>query len=288
MKTKHFIYFVLSTLLYVSCYKEYETEANNMIIEDIRAGAHPGTIKLSWKVPEDPNFLYTKVSYFDHESQKQIIQLCSRYTDSLIADGLLNKYGKYTFELTPYDINEQKGNTIYVEKECLKKEPWYETVGEEEIFLTDSQLFTNAQEPSEGHVSNIIDDNLDTFFQSFWDEWTYPELIPSGPHYIIFDFNKYVSAFKFQYWNRKRGGSLPQKISIYTSDDGQRWSLLRQLTGLPSDAGSSYTSEVFLLDSPITHMKYEVTAGTDIYQSFFALAEMKIYEIKRELIDPEL
>lgn len=93
---------------------------------------------------------------------------------------------------------------------------------------------------------------------------------PAGYHYLTFDLRKEVSAFKFQYWNRKKAnGSLPKTVNIYGSPDGETWALLAQLDNLPGDLGSSYTSELFLPEEPISHVKYEVVKGTDVYQPYF-------------------
>ena len=112
--------------------------------------------------------------------------------------------------------------------------------------------------------------------------------IKAGYHYLTFDLRKEVSAFKFQYWNRKKAnGSLPKTVNIYGSPDGETWTLLAQLDNLPGDLGSSYTSELFLPEEPISHVKYEVVKGTDVYQPYFSLAEIEFYEVVRELVDPE-
>lgn len=279
------IIFLLCILL-VAC--EKDESFYNGTIEKLEAEALPGAIRLTWTYPNDSSFVYAKMTYHDHGSDQEIVKLFSKYTDTLYIDGLLNKYGKYKFSFTPYDKNNVAGNTTYIEKECQKMPPWYVTVGEELITFTVDQLSTNAQEPSEGPIKNLIDDDLDSFFQSIWDKWSYPELIPSDAHYIAFDLKKEISAFRFQYWNRKKGGVRPQSINLYGSSDGKEWKLITTLTGLPSAEGSTYTSDTFLLESPISHIKYEVTSSTDAGATFFSMAEIKIYEIIRDLVDPEL
>lgn len=272
---------------FVACDKNDENKMTSLALQDIKAEALPGAVRLTWKTVEDPGFLYAKVSYYDFATQKTVTRMCSRYTDTLRIDGLLNKYGKYKFEFTAYDLNETPGKTIYIERRCEKALPYYIIAEENAIPLTVGQLTTNAQEPSEGPLSNVIDGNNDTYFQSFWDEWTYPELKPVGYHYIIFNLGKEVSAFKFQTWNRKKGGSLPKTVNIYVGTDGENWKLFRQLTNLPTEAGSTYTSELFISDTPVSYIKYEVAKGSDEYQTYFSLAEIKFFDIVRELIDPE-
>ena len=258
-----------------------------LVVGGLRAEALSGAIRLSWTPVEERGFLYAEVSYYDFGTQTTVTELCSRYTNTLYIDGLLNRYGKYRFTFTAYDMQERPGQPVYIEQQCLKAESYYVVVAENPITLTVGQLGTNAQEPSEGPLAQLIDGDPDTYFQSFWDEYTYPELKPSGYHYVTFDLRQEVSALKFQYWNRKRGGSLPQVVNIYGGQDGTTWKLLSHLENLPSDPGSSYTSETILSEEPVSRIKFEVVQGTDTYQPYFALAEIEFFEIVRALIDPE-
>lgn len=193
-----------------------------LAVQGIRAEAFPGAIRLTWNPIESRDFLYAEVSYYDFGTQTTISKQCSRYTGTLYIDGLLNRYGKYRFTFTAYDVNGTPGQPVYIERQCEKAESYYVVVAENPIPLAADQLATNAQEPSEGPLDLLVDGNPDTFFQSFWDEWTYPELKPTGYHHLTFDLRKEVSAFKFQYWNRKKAnGSLPKAVNIYGSPDGE-------------------------------------------------------------------
>ena len=271
----------------ISCSVDEDPAMTALVVRGIRAEALPGAIRLSWDPVESADFLYARVSYYDFGTGTTVSKLCSRYTESLYVDGLLNRYGKYRFTFTAYDTQEVPGPSVYVEQQCRKAESYYVVSAENRIPLTVEQLYTNAQEPSEGPLENLVDGNPDTFFQSFWDEYTYPELKPSGYHYLTFDLRQEVSAFKFQYWNRKKGGSLPRIVNLYGSTDGADWTLLVRLENLPEDPGSSYTSEVILPEAPVSHIKFEVVQGTDTYQPYFALAEIEFYEVVRTLVDPE-
>ena len=154
--------------------------------------------------------------------------------------------------------------------------------------LDKSQLGTNAQEPSEGPIENLVDDDLDTFFQSFWDEYNFPELKPNGYHYITVDLKTNVKSIIIKYWNRKKGGSRPQTINIYKGTEDGKWTLLTTLTNLPVDPGSSYTSDLLLSEDEFSRIKIEVVKGTDTYQPFFSIAELQVINVVRKLIDPEV
>ncbi|WP_290541095.1 discoidin domain-containing protein [Alistipes sp.] len=277
--------FVLSGC--ISCSGDEDPAMTALAVQGIRAAAFPGAIRLTWNRVEDHDFLYAEVSYYDYGTQQPVTKLCSRYTNSLYIDGLLNKYGKYRFTFTAYNVDKIPGQPIYIEQQCQKAASYYVDIAENPITLCVDQLTTNAQEPSEGPLKHLVDGNPDTFFQSFWDEYTYPELKPSGYHWVAFDFRREVTAFKFCYWNRKKGGSRPKSVNIYGSTDGRMWELLSQLDNLPNDPGSSYTSDLFLPNKPVSQVKFEMVKGTDAYQPYFSLAEIEFSEIVRELVDPE-
>ena len=261
MKSIYKILLLFTCSCGVSCGGDDEPVMTALAVQGIRAEAFPGAIRLTWNPIESRDFLYAEVSYYDFGTQTTISKQCSRYTGTLYIDGLLNRYGKYRFTFTAYDVNGTPGQPVYIERQCEKAESYYVVVAENPIPLAADQLATNAQDP---------------------------ELKPTGYHHLTFDLRKEVSAFKFQYWNRKKAnGSLPKTVNIYGSPDGETWTLLAQLDNLPGDLGSSYTSEQFLPEEPISHVKYEVVKGTDVYQPYFSLAEIEFYEVVRELVDPE-
>ena len=182
-------------------------------VSGISAEALPGAIELRWQEVNDDNFLYSEMSYYDFGKQKTVTKKFSRYATSCRIDSLLNRYGDYTFVFTSYDVDGNQGQPVSISRQCQKATAYYVTKEENKIALTEAQLSTNAQEPSEGPIANLIDGDLNTYFQSFWDEWSFPELKPAGYHNVAFDFRKDVTAIRFQYWNRKKGGSLPQKVN---------------------------------------------------------------------------
>lgn len=84
-----------------------------------------------------------------------------------------------------------------------------------EIALDQSNFSTNAQEPTEGWISNICDKNLSTFFHSMWSTGA------SDYHNIIITLPEGLSLkdFKFKYVTRYTQQCVPKKISIKTGND---------------------------------------------------------------------
>lgn len=278
---------IISAVAFMSCNKD-DTARTAIALTGLHAEALPGSIELGWDYIQDPDFLYVEVAYFDYATEQLKSTLCSRYTNSLKVDGLLNRYGEYDFVFTVYDKNGAVGQPVHLLRQCQKAEPYYITDSELKLPLDKSQLGTNAQEPSEGPIENLVDDDLDTFFQSFWDEYNFPELKPNGYHYITVDLKTNVKSIIIKYWNRKKGGSLPQTINIYKGTEDGKWTLLTTLTNLPADPGSSYTSDLLLSEDEFSRIKIEVVKGTDTYQPFFSIAELQVINVVRKLIDPEV
>ena len=51
--------------------------------------AKAGAVKLKWKIPENANYKYIKVTYTLPESGKECLRLASVYSDTILVDNLL-------------------------------------------------------------------------------------------------------------------------------------------------------------------------------------------------------
>ena len=105
MKSIYKILLLFACSCGVSCGGDDEPAMTALAVQGIRAEAFPGAIRLTWNPVENSDFLYTEVSYYDFGTQTTVSKQCSRYTGTLYIDGLLNRYGKYRFTFTAYDVN---------------------------------------------------------------------------------------------------------------------------------------------------------------------------------------
>lgn len=84
-----------------------------------------------------------------------------------------------------------------------------------------SQLSTNAQEPSEGPIANLVDGDLKTFFHTSWSV-----SLPDVPYHCLnADLEKAVGAITLKYakrYNTTTNG-LPYKVRIFASNDSVNW-----------------------------------------------------------------
>ncbi len=96
-----------------------------------------------------------------------------------------------------------------------------------------SQLYTNAQETSEGPIENLIDGNLDTFFHTAWnsdgapntiivtDPETEEEVEVYPPHYLSFDLLEQPQEAVTVVWYTRTGkpADRPIGLKVYASND---------------------------------------------------------------------
>ena len=160
--------------------------------------------------------------------------------------------------------------------------------GEFALQVTDENapgyIWTNAQEPSEGPIANLIDGSTSTFFHTAW------SAASEDPHYLAVDLGEgeSVKSFVINYTRRmNNNNNRPTEIIIYGSNDKENWTSFRTLTqeadGLPTEQGDdSYTSELITADAGYRYLKFEVTHTNNEARSgssnslFFTFSEFSI------------
>lgn len=139
--------------------------------------------------------------------------------------------------------------------------------------LTVEMLSTNAQEPSEGPIANLIDGNAATYFHSAW------SVAVSEAHYFQIKLDNPISMCRYDYQNRNNANGKPQEYKIMVSDNGKDWSELSHITsGLPTGAGSTYSSEQLTHTKPFSYFRlvmYRTNSGSA--PTFFSMAEFSLY-----------
>ncbi len=247
-------------------------------IADVVAIPGKGHITLKWDHPDDGTILYTKVSYYDHLYKKEMWRLSS--TDSIRIPNTRNKYGEYKFSLQPYSHSETPGNLLEISS-ISDKAPSTET--STPIKLLENQLSTNAQEPSEGPIKNLVDNNTSTFFHT---QWSSP--VPAGPHWLEIKLDEPLNRFRISYAPRANANNKPTDFDLFGSVDGKEWTLIRNFTkdkdNLPVTADGEYESPSMIAEKPFTHLRYSVNK-TNTGSIFWTMSEFRIYDMN--FIDPE-
>ncbi len=250
-------------------------------ISDITSEAGAGFIKLKWQLPEDRSSIYyTKVSYYDHLAKKNMWRLSS--VDTLLIPDTRAKYGEYEFKLETFSSTDTSNGNVHKFKAVSGVAP--KTEKADRINIKAEHLSTNAQEPSEGPIKNLVEDNSASFFHS---KWSSP--IPAAPHYIDIDLSWRESITDFRIGTTPRNANnIPVDIDLFGSTDGEEWFLIKNITkeknNIPTNGKDSYESETFKSERPFNYFRYSVNK-TNTNSVFWSMAIFKLYTV--EVYDPE-
>ncbi|MDE5611614.1 MAG: fibronectin type III domain-containing protein, partial [Odoribacter sp.] len=135
-------------------------------ITDLTAESTPGRIVLRWNTPEEANIHYIEVKYYDPLLKKEVMRTASAYADSIEIPDTRAKYGEYHFTVQSISTTGDKSAVQNIAKVSEAADPTFGS--STQIVLTAADLSTNAQEPSEGPIANLLDGNTKTFFHTAW------------------------------------------------------------------------------------------------------------------------
>jgi hypothetical protein len=252
------------------------------IVTNLHYDTTPGRIVLRWDTIQDANVRYVQVDYYNPLTKKDERRLASAYADSLEIPDTRQKYGEYRFSVKTVSVTD---NSSKIETITAVSKPAKQTWIGTPLGLTAEMLNTNAQEPSEGPIANLLDDNTGTFFHT---RWSSP--VPEAPHYMTVALPVTIDDWwSFYYAPRNNANNKPTDFDLYGSTDGTDWFLIKNFTqeadGLPADRTITFSSErMNAAGKPFKHLKYTVNK-TNNNSVFWTMSEFKVYTWV--LIDPE-
>lgn len=291
MKRIYYIIALITTIAFTSCSSGDDvasiTPSN---ISNVRSEAQPGKIKLSWDLPADKNLEYVKITYFDHLAKKDMMRLASVYSDSIVIPNTRQKFGDYNFTLQPFSSTDTPGDALQFAAKSGPAPTTVTVIDVKPLKLNAEDLFTDAQEPSEGPIKDLIDGNTGTYFHAAWS-------VDKGPmpHYIVAKLPKSIHGLRFSYTTRNHSGSgnHPKVMNVYVSNDfdGSTYDVsglthVDEFTSLPNGAAQSFNSQDFVLDNEYQYVWFEINethGGTN----FFAMSELSVSEVILQVVDPE-
>lgn len=241
----------------------------------------PGRIVLRWETPEDGNIRYVQVNYYDPLQKQEVMCTASAYADSLEIAETRQKYGEYRFTVKSVSTTEDCSEEQTLTAVSAPAEQTWTPVA---MKLNGDMLSTNAQEPSEGPIANLVDDNTSTFFHTAW------SVDIPGPHYLIMNLPETVDQWwQFHYAPRANGNNKPTDFDLEGSMDGNTWFLIKNFTKdadkLPTDSKTAFTSERMNAEGqPFKYLKFTVNE-TNSGSVYWTMSEFKVYIVN--LIDPE-
>lgn len=280
---KYILFAGVLTFGFVSCNDEESVTPSE--ITNLTSETRAGEIVLRWNTPTDGTVDYVKVAYHDPRLGKDVIRLASVFADSVFIPETRARYPEYEFTVSTVS---KTGNESPAQSIIQKSKPAAITVKEaqQEIKLTVEDLSTNAQEPSEGPIANLLDGDTGTFFHSTWSSAS-PDV-----HWIQVNLKKVLDEYYvIHYAPRKNGNQKPTEFDLMGSVDGENWSLIKKFTleedGLPQTSTDAYTSPVLPCTVPFSMIRF-VMIKNNSKDKYITMSEFKFYEATKQVFDPEV
>lgn len=289
-KLRYTVAAICVLFLLVGCNKDDVAPVQPSTVSNVTTAPLPGAIKISWTREEPVTYEYIKVTYFDKLKKEEMVRLASSYSDTILIPNTRAKYGDYDFTLQPVSITNTEGAKLQVSGKSGAAPKTISVVDVKALALKANDLFTDAQEPSEGPIANLIDGNTGTYFHAAWSVDRGPM-----PHYIVVKLPRKVNAFKFSYTTRAHSGAgnHPKTMNIYVTEDfnGTTYDVsaltpIVELSGLPNGSAQTFSSDNFILDDEYQYVWFQVKS-THGNTKYFALSELSISELLLRVIDPE-
>jgi hypothetical protein len=145
----------------------------------------------------------------------------------------------------------------------------------EKYSLTADMLSSNAIEPSEGSLANLLDGDIGTYFHSAW------SVSIADKHYVQVKLPVSTKTFRFTYTNRSNNGNAALAwFNLYTGTNENNLQLYKRFAwdedGLPSGAAGVYVSPDVSIDNAANTLRFECesnwTGG-----SFFVWSEFSLF-----------
>lgn len=144
-----------------------------------------------------------------------------------------------------------------------------------------SQFSSNAVEPKEGSLANLLDNDYNTFFHSTWSTTV------EGIHYLQAEVSKPVKNFSFYFKKRNHyNANRPSDITILGSNDGENFTEITSIKdGLPDeDRIIDYLSEVIKAPEAYKYLRFMVNK-TNTGTNFFTFSEFYIFPDNSTIIN---
>lgn len=145
------------------------------------------------------------------------------------------------------------------------------------INITTNMFSTNALEPTEGSLANLLDDNPSTFFHSAW------SVSVAGKHWLEVTLPEAYDNVQIEYWNRISGSTnTPAWFNLYTGTSDDDLTLFKayawDVDGLKGGSGEKNVLAPIYLDKPQNVFRIENTQSWN-GNAFFVMTEFRMYTL---------
>lgn len=240
------------------------------------------------------------VSYFDPIRNHRVLLGGNPKQGSVTAQGLAECAGPIDFTVTAYSSTGQASEPRTVTATSRHMSKTYTARAWQDIPLTADRLTTNAQEESEGPLSNLTDGDLFDYFHSDW----HGVADVNQLHHIIIDLEERTPSQDMLLGYAPRPGKEGESVKaarISFSEDGTVWSNPVTVTfDMPKKSGVRVNSDFFTLPANTRYLKMEPTMrfdGTDLTallgqpggDRYFHMAELWLSKVTEyNEYDPEV
>lgn len=273
-------------LAFFAC-NQAEPEIIPSDISNVRAEARSGEVKISWDVPEDLNYEYVKLTYYDHWRKKEVKRLASIHGDSIVVKNMLNRFGEYEFKLQTYSKTDTPNANVHtITKACDPVEAMLQlTDTKPRVIEMTEEMFSTNSKTAASEFLFLIDNDDATAFHSQWNP------VMEFPHWIVIDFGEevdfYSAYFGFKVQNHSKNDYAPKNVKIYgrlKDGDEDSFELLDEFTNETAiSALQSYeSSAISFLDFYKKHnalpaaLKFSVESNNNPEKKFYAIAELTL------------
>lgn len=210
-------------LMLGSCKKDDQGPApTNLDASTVTTVSGEGSVKISWAIPAGATYKYIRVTYMHPGTQKVHTRLASVYSDHIVIDGLLARYGAIDFTLVPVTSQGAEGTAVKVTAtaNALPKTVTFKSKTPK-TFSTSTNSAKNAtndvwistvqtDESAGTGVAALVDNDLTTFWHG---NWRAPQPMP---HYIVVDMGEAVYAVDFAMIGRNNTSKdAPKEYDVY-------------------------------------------------------------------------
>lgn len=238
-----------------------------------------GFITLGWELPENLNYTTLKISYFDQVFKQDVVKTIdnNKLTEFKI-ENTFKAAGEYTFTIRTYGPTGMETETPVTVSGVSDAMPDYFRVN-----LSADMLSTNAQEPNEGPIRNLVDGNKNTFFHTLW----------SGSIDVLHNFEihleKAIQNFDYDFYTRagQPGSNAVKRMKIEVSiDNGATWEEVAVHSyGLVGAGPALVEGAPVTTNNPFTRMRFTPLARhnadpmpTGNTQGWFHMSEFELHE----------
>lgn len=244
---------------------------NNVLNPSSTSGE--GFITVAWTLPEIVNYTKLTISYFDPVFKEEVVKTINdNKLTKFNVDRTFKAAGEYNFTIKTYGPTGMETEIPVKVSGTSNAMPDYFT-----IVLNSDMLRTNAQEPNEGPIKNLVDGNTNTFFHTAW------SFNINVLHNFEIHLNKAIQNFDYNFSTRSGGGAQAVKrMKIEVSNDGTTWTEVAVHSYPTAGQGPELVKgQPVSSDNPFTRMRFTPLArhnADPISNSWFNMSEFRLFE----------